>query len=68
VPFGKKREFFISESQNLVSSFTRKPFHNTLTLRLIYSFNEKYTENNNYDREGKRIGPKWIRDPEAMKW
>ncbi|MCL1851179.1 MAG: PorT family protein [Bacteroidetes bacterium] len=65
VPFGQVRQFF-SRSGN--ESVERKPFHNTLTFRLIYSFNEKYIENNNYDEDWNRIGPKWIRDPEAMKW
>ena len=46
----------------------RKPFHNTLTFRLIYSFNEKYVENKNYDNDWNRIGPKWVRDVDAMKW
>ncbi|MDR0288191.1 MAG: PorT family protein [Clostridiales bacterium] len=63
-PFGEMRQFF---SRNDVPK-ERKPFHNTLTFRILYSFNEKYTENNNYDRDGNRVGPKWIRDPEAMKW
>jgi len=66
-PFGKEREFY-STSPNIKGSISRKPYHNTLTFRLIYSFNEKYSENTNYDREGNRIGPKWIRDPEAMPW
>ena len=66
-PFGKVREFF-SQSENATMPIKRKPFHNTLTFRLVYSFNEKYTENNNYDKNGYRIGPKWMRDPEAMKW
>ena len=66
-PFGSVRHFF-SRSENATAPEKRKPFHNTLTFRLIYSFNEKYTENTNYDRDGYRIGPKWIRDPDAMKW
>jgi len=66
-PFGKVRQFY-SQSDNFPGYEKRWSFHNTLTFRIIYSFNEKYTENNNYDREGNRIGPKWIRDPEAMKW
>jgi len=66
-PFGKMREFY-SQSPNFPDYNKRWPFHNTLTFRIIYSFNEKYTENYNYDREGNRIGPKWIRDPDAMKW
>jgi|GEM_PF-285978 len=68
VPFGKERRFYNSTSPNFEGSITRKPYHNTLTFRLIYSFNEKYIENTNYDKEGNRIGPRWIRDPDAMKW
>jgi hypothetical protein len=68
VPFGKERRFYVSTSPNFSSSILRKPYHNTLTFRLIYSFNEKYIENDNYDRDGKRIGPRWIRDPDAMRW
>jgi len=67
VPFGETRQFY-SRSNNATAPIERRPFHNTLTFRLIYSFNEKYIENKNYDREGKRVGPRWIRDPEAMKW
>ena len=66
-PFGKTRQFY-SRSNNATAPIERKPFHNTLTFRIIYSINEKYTENTNYDSEGYRIGPRWIRDPEAMKW
>ena len=67
-PFGKERRFYVSTSPNLEDSETRKPFHNTLTFRIIYSFNEKYIENTSSDKEGKRIGPKWIRDPDVMRW
>jgi len=64
-PFGKVREFY---STNIVTTTPERrwPFHNSLTLRVVYSFNEKYTENTNYDRDGNRIGPRWIRD--SMKW
>ena len=68
VPFGKKRQFYVSTSPNLQDTKIRKPFHNTLTFRLIYSFNEKYMENTTYDRDGKRLGPRWVRDTDAMKW
>jgi len=67
LPFGKERDFFVSKREG-ADVIPRKPFHNTLTFRIIYSFNEKYIENDNYDREGNRMGPKWIRDPDAMKW
>ncbi|MCL2246613.1 MAG: PorT family protein [Lentimicrobiaceae bacterium] len=67
VPFGQVRKFY-SRSINATAPVERKPFHNTLIFRLIYSFNEKYTENTKYDRDGNRVGPKWVRDPDAMKW
>lgn len=66
-PFGQMRKFYV-DSPNFTGYVKRWPFHNTLTFRLVYSINEKYTENTNYDRDGNRIGSKWIRDPEAMKW
>jgi len=67
VPFGEIRQFF-SRSSNATAPIERKPFHNTLTFRILYSINEKYMENNNYDKDGYRIGPKWVRDVDAMKW
>jgi hypothetical protein len=66
-PFGAMRKFYSGQA-NATGYEKRWPFNNSLTFRLIYSINEKYTENTNYDRDGNRIGPKWIRDPEAMKW
>jgi hypothetical protein len=66
-PFGKARQFY-TISDNFTTPIERKPYHNTLTFRIIYSFNEKYIENENYDWEGNRVGPRWIRDPDAMKW
>ena len=66
-PFGKERRFDVNMI-NIDDYRIRKPYHNTLTFRLIYSFNEKYMENTNYDREGNRIGSRWVRDPEAMPW
>ncbi len=47
-PFGKNQE-------------VRKQFNNTITVRLIYSFNEKYISNPDWVRGGKN-GPKWIHD------
>jgi hypothetical protein len=41
---------------------TRQQYNNVLTLRLIYTFNEKYKLNDHYDKKGKRIGTKWIRE------
>jgi len=68
VPFGLEREFIPLHSTDKDEIRVRKPFHNTLTFRIIYSFNEKYIENDKYDWDGNRIGPQWIRDPNAMRW
>ena len=43
-------------------SWTRKQYHNTLSLRVIYAFNERYTVNTKKNKFGERIGPKWVRD------
>jgi len=72
-PFGEVREFYehngnFKPNPNSTGVERRWPFHNVLTFRLVYSINEKYMENNNYDDQWKRIGPKWVRDPEAMRW
>ena len=71
-PFGKVREFYahsnFTPNPNNTGGERRWPYHNVLTFRLVYSINEKYMENNNYDDQWKRIGPRWIRDPEAMRW
>ncbi|MDR2980252.1 MAG: PorT family protein [Bacteroidales bacterium] len=40
----------------------RGQVHQVLTLRLIYSFNEKYKLNTRMDKTGQRMGAKWIRD------
>ena len=47
-PFGKNEE-------------VRKMHNNVVTVRLIYSFNEKYIQNPDYVRGGKK-GPRWIHD------
>ena len=43
-------------------TWVRKQCNNVLTLRLIYSFNERYKLNEKKNRIGERMGPKWIRD------
>lgn len=43
---------------------TRKQYNNVVTLRLIYSFNEKYKLNTRTDKTGNRLGPRWVRDIE----
>ena len=40
----------------------RKQYNNMLTLRLIYSFNEKYKLNEKKNRRGEQMGVKWVRD------
>ncbi len=39
----------------------RKQYNNSITVRLIYSFNEKYIANPDYIKGGRK-GPKWIHD------
>jgi hypothetical protein len=39
----------------------RKQYNNVITVRLIYSFNEKFIPNPDYVRGGKK-GPRWIHD------
>lgn len=41
----------------------RNQYNNVISVRLIYSFNEKFTENMRKDKDGKRRGPKWVRIP-----
>lgn len=41
----------------------RNQYNNVISLRLIYSFNERFTENHRKDKDGKRRGPKWVRVP-----
>lgn len=46
-------------------TWERKQYHNTLTLRLIYSFNEKYKLNSRTNKKGERVGVRWVRDTES---
>lgn len=39
----------------------RKSYNSVITLRLIYSFNEKYVKNPDYIKGGRK-GPRWIHD------
>lgn len=41
---------------------TRKQYNNVLTVRVIYSINERYKLNERKNKFGERIGAKWIRD------
>lgn len=58
----RTREYFTRDNAgNIEKQETRKQYHNTITLRLIYSFNEKYIKNNEWIKGGSK-GPRWIRD------
>lgn len=59
--FIKIREREYSNTQNY-DQWSRNQYNNVITLRLIYSFNEKFVKNNKKDHNGKRIGPLWIRE------
>lgn len=54
----RTRTFYYNTGETLV----RKQYNHMLTLRLIYSFNEKFRENDKVNRRGERVGPKWVRD------
>lgn len=55
----RKRDYFYKNGE---VEKGRTQYNNTLTLRLIYTFNDKYQLNDKKNRNGKRIGPKWVRD------
>jgi hypothetical protein len=59
VPIGADRTFYA-----LVNSppYQRKLYHNMLSLRMLYTFNDKYYLNNSYKKNGSRNGPRWVRD------
>ena len=59
VPMGAERTFY---SGNNVAPFSRVPYNNVLTFRLIYTFNDSYILNNSKSRNGERKGPKWVRE------
>lgn len=43
-------------------TWDRKQYNNVITVRLIYSFNERYRLNYLKNKKGERNGPKWVRD------
>ena len=49
-------------NKNSNESWERKQYHNILSLRVIYAFNERYTVNTKKNKFGERIGTKWVRD------
>ncbi|MDL2309215.1 PorT family protein, partial [Bacteroidales bacterium OttesenSCG-928-C03] len=56
----RKRTFYYEATGEVQS--IRPQRNNALSLRLIYSFNEKYRRNTNFNPSGERKGAKWIRD------
>jgi hypothetical protein len=49
------------------TEWLRHQYHNVITMRLIYSFNEKYVPNPDYKKGGKK-GTRWMRDQEAISY
>jgi len=49
------------------TEWLRHQYHNVISMRLIYSFNEKYIPNPNYGKGGKKV-TRWIRDQEAISY
>lgn len=64
VPMGAERTFY---SGNNVAPFTRVPYNNVLTFRVLYTFNDKYYLNNSKTKSGERNGPKWVRESAPKK-
>lgn len=59
VPIGANRTFYALVNAD---PYQRKLYHNLLSFRMLYTFNDKYYLNNSYKNNGSRNGPKWIRD------
>ncbi|MBO4654341.1 MAG: PorT family protein [Bacteroidales bacterium] len=56
------RNFVIEYSNVAQSTEYKKQRNNLFSVRLIYSFNEKFIENTHENRYGQRQGVKWIRE------
>ncbi len=54
---GEPRTFY----SNAGTKVERRPFNNLFSVRLIYSFNERWIENQKTNSRGEREGPKWVR-------
>ncbi len=67
VPIGIERKFWPVGTTYVDNYTTRSPRNNLFSIRLIYSFNEKYVENMQTDKNGNRKGPRWVRDPNWYK-
>ena len=55
------RHFVIEYSNVAQNTEYKKQYNNLFSIRLIYSFNEKYVENTHENKHGQRQGVKWIR-------
>lgn len=55
------RTFVIEYSNNGQHTEYFKQYNNLFSIRLIYSFNEKFVENDHENKRGQRQGVKWIR-------
>lgn len=56
------RTFAIEYSNSAQPTEFKKQQNNLFSLRLVYSFKEKYVENTHENKKGERQGVKWIRD------
>lgn len=56
------RNYVIEYSNVAQSTEYKKQRNNLFSIRLIYSFNEKYVENTRENKRGQRQGVKWIRE------
>ena len=56
------RNFVIEYSNVAQNSEYKKQRNNLFSVRLVYSFNEKYVENMHENKRGQRQGVKWIRE------
>lgn len=56
------RDFTITYSNNAQPTEYKKQYNNMFSVRLVYSFKEKYTENTRMNKRGERQGVKWIRE------
>lgn len=58
----RKITFVTLRTNGSVMSEDRNQYHNMFSIRLSYSFNERYKLNGKTDKKGNKKGPKWVRD------
>lgn len=61
------RTFVIEYSNVAQPTEYKKQYNNLFSLRLVYSFNEKFIENTRENKRGERQGVKWIRETNIYK-